>query len=78
MPGNSAPVSVYSRKIPVAVLQYLERGFRGELDETPKPSNLIFQKVQNIIVGTNQQALEAAKLRAEIFGLQYPNILAFC
>lgn len=45
------------RKIPVAVLQYLERGFSGELDETPKPSDQIFQKVRNLIVGTNQQAL---------------------
>ena len=56
------------QKIPVAVLQHLERGIRGEIDETPKPSNVIFQKVQNIIVGTNRQALEAAKLRAESLG----------
>ena len=56
------------RKFRSRVLQYLERGFRGELDETPKPSNVIFQKVQNIIVGTNRQALEAAKLRAESLG----------
>ena len=39
-----------SQKIPVAVLQHLERGIRGEIDETPKPSNVIFQKVQNIVV----------------------------
>ncbi|HTF94124.1 MAG TPA: glycerate kinase [Verrucomicrobiae bacterium] len=56
------------QEIPAAVLQHLERGIRGEIDETPKPSNVIFQKVQNIIVGTNRQALEAAKLRAESLG----------
>ncbi len=55
-------------KIPATVLQHLERGFRGELDETPKPSSKIFEKVQNIIVGTNQRALAAAKQRAQSLG----------
>jgi hydroxypyruvate reductase len=56
------------RKIPAAVLRHLERGIGGEIDETPKPSNAIFQKVQNTIIGTNRQALEAAKLRSESLG----------
>ena len=34
----------------------------------PNRQTLVFQKVQNIIVGTNRQALEAAKLRADSLG----------
>jgi hydroxypyruvate reductase len=50
------------------VRSYLERGARGELEETPKPSDPVFQRVQNLIVGSNRLALEAAKEKAEKLG----------
>jgi glycerate 2-kinase len=56
------------RKIPPAALRLLERGAQGEIAETPKPSDAIFQKVQNIIVGSNHLALTAAQKRAKDLG----------
>ena len=55
-------------KIPPAVRSYLERGAKGELEETPKPTDPVFQRVQNLIVGSNRLALEAAKEQAEALG----------
>jgi hydroxypyruvate reductase len=57
-------------KIPVKVLDLLERGARGGAAETPKPSAAPFQKVQNIIVGSNRTALAAAQQRAASLGYQ--------
>lgn len=54
--------------IPSAVLGYLERGARGEIDETPKIDDPVFQKTQNIIIGSNILAVEAAKTKAEDLG----------
>jgi glycerate 2-kinase len=56
------------RKIPPAALSLLERGARGEIAETAKPSEAIFQKVQNLIVGSNRLALTAAQIRAQDLG----------
>lgn len=56
------------RQIPAAVVELLERGARGEIDETPKASDPIFQRVHNVIVGSNRLALAAAWERAEALG----------
>jgi hydroxypyruvate reductase len=55
-------------KLPVAVKTYLQRGANGEIEETPKPGDPVFQKVQNLIVGSNRLALRAAKEKAEELG----------
>ena len=55
-------------KIPPAVLDLLERGARGEVAETPKPSAAVFQKVQNVIVGSNRMAIAAAQQQAAALG----------
>lgn len=55
-------------QIPTVVVDYLERGARGEVDETAKPSDPIFQKVQNVIIGSNRLAVHAARRRAEELG----------
>ncbi len=60
-------------KIPPRVRAFLEAGARGEVEETPKAGDPIFQHVRNVIVGNNRMALEAARLKAE--GLGY-NTLA--
>ena len=40
------------------VRRFLEKGMRGEVPETPKPGDVIFERVQNIIVGSAQGMLE--------------------
>ncbi|MGC8826929.1 MAG: glycerate kinase type-2 family protein [Anaerolineae bacterium] len=47
-------------KIPAGVRRRLERGLAGELPDTPKPGDPVFEQVQNIIVGDNRQAALAA------------------
>lgn len=47
-------------QIPASILHVLERGARGELPETPKPDDPIFQQVTHQIVGDNFQAAQAA------------------
>lgn len=54
--------------IPPAVLDRLERGARGEFAETPKPSAALWQKVQNVIVGSNRLGLAAAQQQAAALG----------
>ena len=55
-------------KIPANVARYLERGAKGEIEETPKPASEIFKKVQNVIVGNNPTAIDGAKRHAETLG----------
>ena len=55
-------------KIPSAVLEYLERGARGESAETPQHLSGIFERVQNVIIGNIRTALSSALRRAEELG----------
>ena len=54
--------------IPVAVRSFLKKGAAGEIADTPKEGDPIFQKVQNLLIGNNQLALVAAKEKAEALG----------
>jgi len=47
-------------KAPSLVLDYLERGTRGEVPETPKPGDPVFARVENRVVATAQRSLLAA------------------
>jgi glycerate 2-kinase len=55
-------------EIPVPVLDHLEKGTRGGIEETPKPGNPVFEKTHNVIVGSNIQAVEAAAAKAVVLG----------
>lgn len=57
-----------ARKIPGAVLNHLEKGTQGEIEETPKAKDPVFEKTQNVIIGSNIQAVEAAREKAEALG----------
>ncbi len=57
-------------KMPHAVVNLLRRGAEGAVDETPKPSDAVFHKVQNVIIGSNRAALNGAERQAETFGYQ--------
>jgi hydroxypyruvate reductase len=55
----------YSVKAPKNVLDFLERGVRGEIPESPKPGDKVFARVENRVIATAQQSLQAA---AAFFG----------
>jgi len=55
-------------RMPLAVMAILERGERGELEETPKEDEAVFKKTQNVIIGNNFLALDAARQKADELG----------
>lgn len=57
-----------SEKAPPAVVELLRRGEQGALNETPKTGSPFLDQVDNIIIGSNRQALEAATRSAEDIG----------
>ncbi|MBI3732195.1 MAG: glycerate kinase [Chloroflexi bacterium] len=50
------------------VIGHLERGARGELSETPKPDEPFWNNVRNLIIGSNEIAIEAAAREARALG----------
>jgi glycerate 2-kinase len=55
-------------QIPENVLKYISMGTQGRISETIKTGNKIFEKVTNIILGNNKEALIIAKEKAESLG----------
>ena len=55
-------------KIPVSILNHLKAGDSGEIPETPKAGDPAFNKVSNIIIGSNRLALRAAESKANNLG----------
>ena len=56
-------------RLPSAVRQRLQAGLDGRVADTPKPGAALFQRVQNVIVGNNRLAAEAAVQAAQARGL---------
>jgi len=50
----------YGIKAPKNVVDFLERGARGEIPESPKPGDKVFARVENRVIATAQQSLQAA------------------
>ncbi len=44
-----------------AILRHLQRGLRGEVEETPKPGDDVFARVENRVIATARLALSAAE-----------------
>ncbi len=55
-------------RIPATVRETLAAGAAGELPETPKPGDALFDHVQNLIIGSNRMAAQAAVETAERLG----------
>jgi glycerate 2-kinase len=55
-------------KVPESVLRYLENGVGGISPETPKKGDPCFLKTTHVLIGSNFQAVLAAKKRAEELG----------
>jgi glycerate 2-kinase len=54
--------------VPKSVSAHLHSGLRGEVSETPKPGDRLFDRVHNVIVGSNALAAQAAVAQAETLG----------
>lgn len=50
--------------MPSGIIKYLKEGADGLIPETPKPTDPVFAKTENLLIGTNRLALEAAKRKA--------------
>ena len=57
-------------EIPPKVIDVLKKGVQGLIAETPKEGDPVFQKVYNRIIGSNRDALEAARTRAVALGYE--------
>jgi hydroxypyruvate reductase len=55
-------------KAPPSIRDRIQRGIKGEIEETPKPGIPIFEKTQNVIIGSNIIAVKAAEQRARELG----------
>jgi glycerate-2-kinase len=69
----SDAISVLKRRqlwgrAPESIRDHLERGNAGQVAETPKSDDPMFEKVTNVIIGGNQTALDAAEDAARDFG----------
>jgi hydroxypyruvate reductase len=55
---------------PSTVNEYLRRGVRGDVAETPKPGDKLFERVDNRVIAPAQQSLKAAAKFFEGNGIQ--------
>lgn len=55
-------------QLPVTVVKRIQDGNKGRWDETPKPTDSIFKRSYTRIIGSNSQALAAARSAAEARG----------
>ncbi|TYB30807.1 MAG: glycerate kinase, partial [Candidatus Mcinerneyibacterium aminivorans] len=54
--------------LPRNVLKILEKGLKGDVEETPKEKDKIFKNTNNILIGTNYQSLQACANKASSLG----------
>jgi glycerate 2-kinase len=58
----------YGIDAPASVAARIERGVRGEIAENPRPGGAALSGVENLIVGSNRMAIDAAAKRARELG----------
>ena len=56
--------------VPVVIYKHMKAGLDGQIPETPKENDRIFNRVFNFIVGSNILALEAASEKAKTLGYE--------
>jgi hydroxypyruvate reductase len=60
-------------KIPAMVRQTVESGVAGKIADTPSAGDPAFERVTNLVVGSNRDALAAARVKAK--GLDYTPLI---
>jgi hydroxypyruvate reductase len=55
-------------EISLSIQKHLQLGKEGEKEETPKPGEVVFEKVYNSLIGSNILALHAAEKEAKFLG----------
>jgi hydroxypyruvate reductase len=58
-----------AQSVPASVMEHLRRGLAGEIADTPKPGDPMFERAQNVIVASNDLAAQAAEETARALGL---------
>ncbi len=61
-------------KLPDSVLEVIRRGVRGEIPETPKPGDTIFDKASNYIIANNRLAVSAMESFFKSKGVRVLNL----
>jgi glycerate 2-kinase len=56
------------RAVPAAVREAITTGVSGAAEETPKPGSRIFERVENLVIGSNADACAAARASLESRG----------
>jgi hydroxypyruvate reductase len=57
-------IQKYSVEVSAAVLTRLQNGARGEIPDTPKPGDPLFDRVENHIIANNRLLIDAARKKA--------------
>ncbi len=47
-------------QVPESITKHIQLGIQGDVADTPKPHNPVFSRIQNIVIGSNILAAEAA------------------
>jgi len=55
-------------RLPSSVVEIIDKGRRGLIPETPKDDAPVFQRVRNIIIGSNKIATDTARTAAGLLG----------
>jgi len=61
------------KKLPENIINHIKAGVSGKAPESPKTGDPVFEKTYNLVIGSNMEAMLAAKLHAE--GLGYKTIV---
>jgi glycerate 2-kinase len=59
-----------SGRMPASIARRLQAGRAGEIQETPKPGDRLFERVENIVIGNNALVTDAAVATASRLGLR--------
>ncbi len=57
-------------RVPKTVMQVLQNGLNRIIPETPKQDHPAFTRVENVVIGSNRKATEAAQKRAQSLGYE--------
>ncbi|MBW2738544.1 MAG: glycerate kinase, partial [Deltaproteobacteria bacterium] len=56
------------KKLPENIINHIKAGVSGKIPESPKIGDPVFEKTYNLVIGSNMEAMLAAKLHAECLG----------